>query len=282
VTYKLTALSLGAGVQSSTILLMACKGEIPKPDLAIFADTGWELPATYKHLEWLGQEAKKAGIPILRVSSGDIRNNLRTGEKIKGMGRTKFVEIPFHVLDSRGNHSLGKRQCTKDYKLLPISRELRKLLGLRPHQPLPKGAIELWIGISTDEASRANISRDKLITNHFPLLEIKPMSRIQCKAWLEQHYNGLVIPKSSCIGCPFRNNPEWRDVKDCSVAWHEAVDIDKAIRTGVTKDGYRNYLHSSCKPLESVDLRTPQEKGQLELPDFGEIGRIKLFGNMEI
>ena len=34
-------LSLGAGVQSSTLLLMACHGEL-ELDAAIFADTQWE------------------------------------------------------------------------------------------------------------------------------------------------------------------------------------------------------------------------------------------------
>ena len=36
-------ISLGAGVQSSTMALMAAKGLItPMPDAAIFSDTGWE------------------------------------------------------------------------------------------------------------------------------------------------------------------------------------------------------------------------------------------------
>lgn len=38
---RLRALSLGAGVQSTTMALMAAHGEIgPMPDCAIFADTG--------------------------------------------------------------------------------------------------------------------------------------------------------------------------------------------------------------------------------------------------
>lgn len=41
-TIRLRALSLGAGVQSTTMALMAAHGEIgPMPDCAIFADTGW-------------------------------------------------------------------------------------------------------------------------------------------------------------------------------------------------------------------------------------------------
>ena len=51
---RLRVLSLGAGVQSTTLALMAAHGEIgPMPDCAIFADTGWEPNAVYEHLAWL-------------------------------------------------------------------------------------------------------------------------------------------------------------------------------------------------------------------------------------
>ncbi len=50
---KLTVISLGAGVQSSVMALMAAKGEItPMPDYAIFADTQAEPDHIY---EWLEQ-----------------------------------------------------------------------------------------------------------------------------------------------------------------------------------------------------------------------------------
>lgn len=46
-------ISLGAGVQSSTLALMAVEGELdPSPRLAIFADTGDEPRAVY---EWLDE-----------------------------------------------------------------------------------------------------------------------------------------------------------------------------------------------------------------------------------
>jgi len=48
---NLRILSLGAGVQSSTLALMIAKGEIPMVDCAIFADTMGEPKAVY---EWLG------------------------------------------------------------------------------------------------------------------------------------------------------------------------------------------------------------------------------------
>ena len=42
-----SALSLGAGVQSSTLALMMEKGLAPKPDYAIFSDTQGEPKASY-------------------------------------------------------------------------------------------------------------------------------------------------------------------------------------------------------------------------------------------
>ena len=46
----LRILSLGAGVQSSTLALMIEKGEIPMVDAAIFADTQAESKETYEFL----------------------------------------------------------------------------------------------------------------------------------------------------------------------------------------------------------------------------------------
>ena len=50
----LTVLSLGGGVQSSVMALMAGEGAFDRtPDCAVFADTRWEPPSVYEHLEWL-------------------------------------------------------------------------------------------------------------------------------------------------------------------------------------------------------------------------------------
>ncbi|MEU3256161.1 hypothetical protein ABZ659_35595, partial [Streptomyces sp. NPDC006997] len=73
---RFRALSLGAGVQSSTLLALTAEGILPKVDYAIFADTGWEPAAVYAHLDRLEEEiAAPAGIPVLRVSAGNIRDD---------------------------------------------------------------------------------------------------------------------------------------------------------------------------------------------------------------
>lgn len=49
----LQILSLGAGIQSTCVLLMSIKGVLPKLDYCVFADTGFEPPNVYQHLMWL-------------------------------------------------------------------------------------------------------------------------------------------------------------------------------------------------------------------------------------
>jgi hypothetical protein len=52
-------LSLGAGVQSTTLALMVLRGDLPtsyaRPVAAVFADTGFEPRRVYQHLLWLTQ-----------------------------------------------------------------------------------------------------------------------------------------------------------------------------------------------------------------------------------
>ncbi len=269
--YKLRILSLGAGVQSSTILLMACKGELPKPDAAVFADTGWETNATYQHLEWLKIEAGKHGIPIIVVGLGNIREHNITGE-MRGKAN-HGLSLPFFT--DANSHGMLRRQCTYNFKIIPIKKQIRKMLGVKPRYVAPKDCVEQWIGISTDEARRifAN-KRDRMSVMRFPLLEWKPMSRLDCMKWLHNNYN-IIVPKSSCIGCPYHSQKEWRSLtKD---EFKDACFFDEAIRR---KGGVRGdlYLHRSCVPLSDVDLSTPEDRGQ-EVFDFMKDEKLNLFVN---
>src|SRR6185437_2905629 len=116
VVTDLTMISLGAGVQSTTLALMACSGELPKPDAAIFADTGWEPRRVYDHLERLTVELGRAGIPLYRVSKGDLRNDAINPEH-------RYASIPYFVRNPDGSDGMGRRQCTAEYKLAPITRK---------------------------------------------------------------------------------------------------------------------------------------------------------------
>ncbi|MDW5327147.1 site-specific integrase [Plantactinospora sp. KLBMP9567] len=97
-------LSLGAGVQSSTLLLLAAHGRIPRFDAAIFADTRWEPSAVYGHLNRLTGIAERAGIEVVRVSTGDIRADALDPAH-------RFASMPLFTLGPRGERGMARRQC---------------------------------------------------------------------------------------------------------------------------------------------------------------------------
>lgn len=82
----LRILSLGAGVQSTTLLMLSAEGVLPKLDAAIFADTGWEPRSVYEHLDRLEEEiARPAGIPIYRVNNGNLRDDVLNPNKMRNI-----------------------------------------------------------------------------------------------------------------------------------------------------------------------------------------------------
>ena len=251
----LRVLSLGAGVQSTAILLLAAEGRLPKLDAAIFSDTGWEPASVYAHLDRLEEEvAKPAGIPIYRVSAGNIREDALNPE-------ARFAQIPYYTQNPDGSKGMARRQCTSEYKIKPIKQQVRRLLGAEEVDGkvgrVPSGRfVEQWIGISMDEWQRAKTSDVKYAQHHFPLLYDIQMDRAACIRYLERMGWGTT-PKSACIGCPFHGNKMWRELRDTNPKeWADAVAFDEAIRKGSARaiangDELRGeaFLHRSRIPL---------------------------------
>ncbi|MBS4001973.1 MAG: hypothetical protein KGZ91_01260 [Afipia sp.] len=260
---RLRVLSLGAGVQSTTLALLAAHEEIgPMPDCAIFADTGWEPDAVYEHLAWL-MSPNVLPFPVHIVSAGNIRDNLIAA----GCGR-RWASIPAftRTTNRRGQVSIGmiRRQCTGDYKIDPIRRKVRELAGLTRKRSPAVPVVEQWIGISTDEIVRMKPSFERWRVNRWPLVE-RRMARSDCLRWLDRHGYPRP-PKSACIGCPFHSDAVWRAMRDRDpAAWADAVEVDRAIRSGLRGIRGEVYLHRSAVPLDEADLSTEADRGQLDL-----------------
>ena len=250
----LTALSLGAGVQSTTIALLAVEGVLPKPDVAIFADTGWEPKAVYQHLGRLSAVLTSAGIDVYLVSKGNLRADMLNPG-------SRYASVPYFVRNPDGSDGMGRRQCTSEYKLGPINRKVCELLGAKApdYRRVPKGRVcEQWIGFSTDEIGRVS-DRDHVsyIRKVYPLLDLE-MSRKDCIRWLG--VRGWQTTKSACIGCPYHGNRQWRDLRDNHPdEWDDAVDFDIRIRkgaqggTGGQLNGHA-FLHRSRVPLSIAPI----------------------------
>ena len=260
---KLRALSMGAGVQTTALALMACRGIVgPRPDVVIMSDTGDESSKTYHHWRWLKTE-------IARLSNGqveciDVSRGERLSDRIRkrasgeaGYGKQeRFVSAPFFT----SNGGQGKRQCTREFKIEPLEKEQRRLMGFKPRQRIPAKSCEVWIGITTNEIVRAGAAFAPWAVNRYPLLEQR-MSRSDCERWLiAEGYP--VPPKSACVFCPYRSDREWRWLKENDPdAFEEACQIDELIRRSPGMK-YQEYLHDSRRPLREVDLSTAEERGQ--------------------
>jgi hypothetical protein len=257
----LTLLSLGAGVQSSALLLASAEGILPKVDGAIFADTGWEPQAVYDQLDRLDREiAAPAGIPIHRVSVGNIRADALNPDH-------RFAQMPTYIRNPDGTDGMSRRQCTSEYKLRPVREQTRRLLGAadkpngRPGR-VPTGRwAETWVGFSTDEADRAEGRLDVGYSrSRFPLLEIG-WDRAKCSRYLAAR-GFTEFQKSSCIGCPYRANASWRRMRDeRPEEFADAVAFDAAMRHGHISANAKEqplrgemYLHRSRVPLDRAPI----------------------------
>lgn len=258
-------LSLGAGVQSSTLALMAAHGEVPglpTPAGAIFADTQDEPESVYRWLDWLEAEIARCPFPfpVHRVTAGKL------SDKALQIGGT---DVPVFTLnDSNEQGKVMGRSCTVDYKITPILRFARRLASVpRKHFVDNEIHVVQWIGISLDEIYRMKPSRDWWAENIWPLVDMR-MNRNDCKLWMKRK-GYPEPPRSSCVFCPFHNNHEWRRLKvDEPEAFQRAVAFEAALQAAkASSDNFNTkpFLHRSCVPLADVDLSTEEDAGQLNL-----------------
>lgn len=258
-------ISLGAGVQSSTMALMAAHGHItPMPTAAIFADTQAEPASVYKWLDWLTPHLP---FPVYRVTAGSLtkmslgtRTNRKTGVPyLRNM-------IPAYTLNMDGTKGLLGRDCTKDFKLNPMFKKLRELAKIKRGQKTV--GVVSWIGISLDEVSRMKPSQLAWAQSRWPLIE-KEMSRHDCLRWMERR-GYPVPPRSACTYCPFHSDHEWRRLKnDEPQEFLAAVEFEKKLqalhRNHVGRGRITSvpFLHNSMTPLGEIDFSEDPRQGNL-------------------
>ena len=236
-----TCLSFGAGVQTTALLILICEGRWPKPDAIVFADTGGEHDETYRYLsEVSGPYAREHGIEILALGS-----DWRTGHYA--------ADLESYCMAHRMLPGTWVRWCTDRYKVKPILRYLRRVLGATPKEP-----VEGWIGISTDEARRATPSSVSFQIKRYPLIEMG-LSRADCESIIRAAALP-VPPKSGCWFCPFQKQARWHQLKREEPAKFACALAMEANARG--RDGSSRYL-PMFGPLTRI-------AAQDELPGFDE------------
>nr|BAR34506.1 putative PAPS reductase [uncultured Mediterranean phage uvMED] len=260
----LRVLSLGAGVQSSTLALMIHKGEIPMVDCAIFADTQAEPPKVY---EWLEFIKKTVSYPVHIVTWRNLEKDVLDASQ----GKYQAFTIPFYTKNKETEQKgMLMRQCTADYKIKPVTKKVRELLGYKKGERVDfkQVKVEMLMGISTDEMRRMRMNRLRYIDNQYPLINDFGMSRQDCIMWIKD--NGYPMPtKSACYFCPFHSQSTWKEIKENDPELFEkAVQMDRQIRDQEkyktnNKHNDELYLHRSCEPLD----KALEDDGQLDMFD---------------
>ena len=294
-TQPLKVLSLGAGVQSSALALMSAAGVIERFDAAIFADTGNEPRAV---MEYLAMLKARLPFPVHRVSVGNLAEDFlaalrgersrcsqppyfvkalpgpdpRAGEIIPVKRGEDEFQFMAEVEARRPDYSLRTdeggmlwRGCTRDYKIVPIQRQIRELLRMsqRTH------ALQ-YIGISLDEIGRMKPSGVKYIRNEFPLIDLA-MTRTDCLKWIEAA--GLPRPpKSACWHCPYRSNNGWLAMKEQDPESFElACTLDESMRAakatkingaGITGEPF---VWRGFAPLRTADFGKDPAQGEFAI-----------------
>lgn len=260
-------LNLGAGVQSSTLALMAARGEVgPMPDFAVFADTQAEPTSVYKWLDWLETQLP---FPVLRVTKGNLTEDalkVRVKAESKYGSNLTYLRraIPVFGLDANGEVIMAVgRSCTAEYKVRPILKAIRDRCEIKHGQK--DVTVTQWIGISYDEMQRMKLPREPWTQHRWPLVELK-MRRSHCIEWMRK--NGYPEPpRSACYYCPFHDDAEWRRLRNEDPEhFAKALAFDKEYRKrwNENRGGMRFevFLHRACKPLDQIDFDSPEDKGQ--------------------
>ena len=236
--------SCGGGTQSAAIAALIVKGEMPKPDLAIIADTGREASDTWRFFdEVLIPQLGSVGVDLVRLPHDFNGEGYNTVDIYSGADKNTIVMPMFTSQKDRG---MLPKYCSNEWKSRPVDRFIREK-GF-------KGG-EIWIGFSIDEMERMRRYDDKQKWNHaYPLID-RRMSRGDCIALVESMGWGIP-PRSACWMCPYRSDAEWVHLKAI-----DPSDFDKAValEKELQERDPNVYFHNSCKPLDEVSLGEGQE-----------------------
>lgn len=236
--------SCGGGTQSAAIAALIVRGDLPKPDAAVIADTGREASQTWRYFDSvLRPELARVGVKLVRLPHSFDGNGWNTVDLWGGKdGRTMLVPM-----FTTHNGTVGQipKFCSNEWKTRPVERYLRSL-------DLTAGRI--WIGFTIDELHRMRSFDPNAKWNHeYPLID-RRMDRGDCVA-LVNRMGWSPPPRSACWMCSYRTDHEWKYLKANDLEdFQRAIEFDRKAR----QVDPNLYLHRSGVPLDAVDFNDSQ------------------------
>lgn len=253
-TNKAQVWQCGGGTQSCAIAALIVQGKLPKPDVSVIVDTGYETRATWEYKERvLDPELDKMGITLHRVKVSEWNpKRAKLWHDYKDTSRESDLLIPaFSTLSG----AVGKlsNYCTGRWKVETSDGWLSKVHGITRSRAVK------WIGFSRDEQTRiVRMQRTDEYKNgllRFPLLNDYPTTRREAIALVEA-LGWPTPPRSACWMCPNKSDNEWRLQRaERPDEFAKAIELEKQIH----KRDPDAWLHKSCKPLDQIDFSQPDD-----------------------
>ncbi|MFE2149025.1 phosphoadenosine phosphosulfate reductase [Streptomyces lavendulae] len=245
------AISYGGGVQSTSLMVLAARGEIPHRDF-LFANVGRdsEDPRTLDYIKRVAAPYARAHglrLHVLHRHTAGRRETL--WERLMRPG-SRSLPIPVRM----SNGAPGTRSCTKTFKIDVTGLWLRKNGA---HRLAPA---EVGVGISMDEISRATSRRVEPYEQvTYPLLDLR-MRRTDCLGLIADE--GLEAPpKSACWFCPLKTLAGWSELaRDRPALFGRACDLEETLnarRAALGRDEV--FLTRTGRPLADA-IRAAQDE----------------------
>lgn len=252
----LTVLNFSGGKQSSALLWMFLKKDLPLPEnfVVLNADPGMENSGTYAYVKLMKSECEKAGIRFITVEGPNLYQDLIN---LKSTSKTRLDNPPYWTLSEKGKVGRLQQGCTKFYKIAPMDRQIRKELfalhGISiKSKRIPENSVHKLIGFSFDEQHRIKNPQAKYTAFRFPLVEMG-FTNSDVLAYFA--LNKLPIPPRSVCNACFANGLDTH--KECFTNrpgdWAQTVAVDEVIRDLsqiAVKD--RVFVSKTCIPLTQL------------------------------
>ena len=237
-------LSFGGGVQTTALCAAVLRGLLPRPERVVMADTGREGTPTWEYLRTVTAPAlAEVGLEV-EVAGHD----LATVDLFSTKGAPLMPLYTRAEAGADGEPGQLGNFCSGEWKRRVVRRHLRE----RGYGPESRGLrpVEMWMGMSLDEAGRFRTADAGWITTAWPLAIGLGWDRARCVREVEA-LGWPPPPKSSCVMCPYRSDAHHLETKTHHPEdWALALATEAEVRA-VDPDAY---VHRSGVPLSEVDL----------------------------
>ena len=238
-----TAVNYSAGRQSEWLLESILRGEITVHQPHVFnANPGMERIESLERVESMRVRCSDAGIYFETCDGPNLFEDLISGN---------CREHPPYFTDERG---MIQHHCTREYKIYPIRRAIRRVLRSRFHMKgTYPGCVDSFICFGAEEFHRIKTKKrePKYITLRYPLVEMDVTTDDVARDFRRW---GLEMPTPSlCNGCFANGLNSYKNMRPEEL--NQAIAVDEAIRNHKFSGLKANQLFVSNTMLPLVQLR---------------------------